>query len=98
MFTLKPRTASSELDESIKIAIDSLSAYPPDSDEYAKIVTQIERQCVLRTAQKASRWHISPDTAAIVIGNLLGIALIVGFERAHVMTSAAKNFVMKASH
>lgn len=35
------------------------------------------------------RFKVSHDTLAIVAGNLLGIAVVVGYERAHVLTSKA---------
>ena len=40
--------------------------------------------------------RVSPDTMAIVAGNLLGIALIVGHERMNVVTSKALGFVLKS--
>ena len=42
-----------------------------------------------------SNWKISPDTLLIVGGNLLGILLILNFEKADIVTSKALNFVLK---
>lgn len=41
------------------------------------------------------RFKVSPDTLAIVLGNLVGIAVVVGYERAHVLTSKAFANVLK---
>jgi hypothetical protein len=62
-----------------------------------------EAECRLKDIEASERlkefdrrWKVSPDTAALVLGNLIGILVIVGHERAHVVTSKALNFVMKA--
>jgi len=39
--------------------------------------------------------RVSPDTLILVAGNLLGIVIILGYERANVITSRAMNLVMK---
>jgi len=39
--------------------------------------------------------RISPDTLATIGANLLGIMIIIGHERAHVVTSKALGFIMK---
>jgi hypothetical protein len=38
---------------------------------------------------------VSPDTIAVVAGNLLGIILILGYEKADVITTKALGFVLK---
>ena len=38
---------------------------------------------------------VSPDTLAIIAGNLLGIGMILSYERCHVITSKAIGFVIK---
>jgi len=40
-------------------------------------------------------WKISPDTLLIVGGNLLGILLILNFEKMDIVTTKALQFVMK---
>lgn len=44
---------------------------------------------------KEKKWNVSPDTMAIVVGNLLGIILILKHEELNVITSKAMNFVIK---
>lgn len=95
MFTRKPPTEESVFDEAIANALKQLDAVPAYSDEYIKIVNQIERFHSMKTSNRPQR--VTPDTKAIVIGNLVGILAIVEFERAHVAASKALNFVMKAS-
>lgn len=40
-------------------------------------------------------WKISPDTVLVVAGNLLGILLILTYEKADIITSKAINFILK---
>ena len=99
MFTDKPKPDTSALDEAINNALKQLDYVPAYSDEYIRIISQIEKLNALRTEIKKidAPQRVSPDTLAVVLGNLLGIVFIVGHERANVVTSKALNFVMKAS-
>lgn len=94
MFTAKPQTEPSELDQAITEVHRVLDSYPPYSQEFAKTLDQLTKLYALKTPETPSR--VSPDTLAIVLGNLLGIVVIVGHERANVVTSKALGFVMKA--
>jgi len=40
-------------------------------------------------------WKVSPDTILIVTGNLLGILLILKYEKLDIITSKAIGFVLK---
>lgn len=42
-----------------------------------------------------SEWQVSPDTLLVVAGNLLGILLILTYEKADIITSKALNFILK---
>lgn len=42
-----------------------------------------------------SEWKVSPDTLLVVAGNLLGILLILTYEKADFITSKAINFILK---
>lgn len=45
--------------------------------------------------QEKSKTRITPDTLMIVAGNLVGIALILGYEHLHVVSSKALGFVLR---
>lgn len=96
MFIRNPQPETTELDKAITDALNSLAYIPAYSAEYAEAMTQLERLHKLKTDNSPKR--VSPDTLAIVLGNIAGIAMIVGYERANVVTSKALNFVLKASH
>ena len=82
------------LDETIDAALAQLSGIPVESDEFTKKMDQINKLYALR--EKHSKKSISPDTMVLVAGNLAGIVLILGYERAHVITSKALGFVLKS--
>jgi hypothetical protein len=44
---------------------------------------------------KKDRWRVSPDTMAIVAGNLIGIVIMVKYERFNVLTSKAKDMLLR---
>lgn len=94
MFTRKTEPDNEKLDAVIDDLLESLPSFEVDSEEYGKAVDRLERLYALK--DKKSERQISPDTMATVAGNLLGIALIVGHERAHLVTSRALDFVKKS--
>lgn len=90
---LKFATKPSVLDAVIEEALAQLSGINVETEEYARKVDQIAKLMKLKEQNAPKR--VSPDTLAIVAGNLAGIVLILGYERAHVVTSKALGFVMK---
>ena len=42
-----------------------------------------------------SKWKISPDTLLVVAGNLMGILLILNFEKMDIIRTKAISFVLK---
>ena len=89
MFTKTPQ--NSKLDALIE---DALTACSPHDEDYDQQVANIEKLYKIKHSAQETR-RVSPDTMAIVAGNLVGIALIVGHERAHVVTTKALSFLMK---
>jgi hypothetical protein len=89
------KNVDQDLEDTIKTAYANLSSYPAHSPEYAAIADQLTKLYAL--TESNSKRRISPDTLVIVAGNLAGILLIVGHEQAHVVTSKALNFVLKAA-
>jgi hypothetical protein len=77
--------------------IDDLTAQmlttDPTDPAYAKMAEQLIRLYPL--IEQDSKKRLSQDTLAIVLGNLVGIGMIVWYERAHVVTSKALGFVLR---
>ena len=81
------------LDAELERAINVLSKEMPDSDDYAKMLTSVERLYEMKDAKVST--SISKDTLAIVGANLVGIFMILKHEFAHPITSKALSFVLR---
>ncbi len=92
MFTKKP-SANTELDNAIDRVLFEMQGCTPESKEYAAIVDQLVKLHALKLAESPQK--LSPDTKAMIAANLFGIAVIVGYERANVVTSKALSFILK---
>lgn len=80
------------IDEMIDNIVREMENLSPDTEEYAKMMTSLER---LYELKKNKKQQVSPDTMAIVIGNLAGIVLILTHERLHVITTKAYQLVVR---
>jgi hypothetical protein len=89
----------SDLDGAIEQLKLELNAYAPGEPEWNASMDRLERLIELRGKTSPAR-RVSPDTLALVAGNLLGILVIVGYEHSHVMVSKASGFIIrpKESH
>ena len=83
----------SQLDLEIESTFDELSELSKDSKEYEKIVKNLELLYKAKSLDRQS--GISKDTFLIVGGNLLGIILILTYERTEIITSKAISFILK---
>lgn len=92
MFTRKP--TDPQLDEAIDSVYADLKGMHAQEDDHKKTVDQLSALYKLKETNSKSK--ISPDTLALISGNLLGIVMIVGYERANVITSKAMQFVKAA--
>lgn len=84
---------SDAIDEPIDKVLNELKEYDPESEEFATQLSFLERLTKIKNVERRDR--VSPDTIAIVAGNLLGILIIVMYEQKHVMTSKAFGFGIK---
>lgn len=90
---MKPKAEKTGLDLVIDKLLKEIADQDFYSEEYTTMVDQLVKLYSLKDNQSNKR--VSKDTLVIVAGNLVGIVLIVGYERAHVVTSKALNFVQK---
>lgn len=82
------------LQKEIDRVIELMSEKHPALNEYEDLMATLTKLYALKETNSKNR--VSKDTLAIVAGNLAGILMIVGHEKAHVVTSKALNFVLKA--
>ena len=93
MLRKTPREPS-ELDKTIQKVHAEIEKVSADSDEFAKMSIQLEKLYKMKTFKKES--SIKSETLIAAGVNLAGIVLILGFERAHVLSSKALGFVRKS--
>lgn len=90
MFNRKPKDKQ-PIDHAIDATFDAYTPYDEDAHKHLKSLKQLY---ALRNQDK--RKGPSSDTILMVAGNLLGIAMVVGHERANVVTSKALQFIKQA--
>lgn len=94
MYTLKTKIDTpTHLDEVITKVLAQMSETNSGTPEFAAMADQLTKLYKLKEIESPSR--VSPDTLAVVAGNLAGILMILNFERVHIVTSKAIGFVLK---
>ena len=88
------REGKSPLDDSIEVAHASLQHLDPTTKEYELVLDRISKLEKMRDAKR--RPSVSPDTLVMAGANLLGILLILNYERTEIITTKALGFVSKA--
>jgi hypothetical protein len=81
------------VDDQIDAVLREMRLVGVDSDQYPKLMAYLER--LTRMKEKERRNPVGKDTIVTVIGNLLGILLIVAYEQKHVLTSRALTQVIR---
>lgn len=94
MFRSKSNDAQEGLDELIDAVQDRLLQMEPDSEEFSKTVDQLDKLHKIKS-DNTDEPRVTLGQLLPVLGNLLGIVLILGYENAHVITSKALAFVAK---
>lgn len=83
-----------ELDIVIDDVLARMRVVGPDDEEYEKLVSYLSTLVSQRDENRKGR-RVSPDTLAIVLGNIGVVVAIILFEREEVITTKAKDFVLK---
>ncbi len=82
-----------KLEKEIKAILSILEEYDPGTEEYAIILDKLERLYELK--KEESKIPINLDSLIVVCGNLLGIVLILNYERLNVITSKAVSLLIR---
>lgn len=83
-----------KLDEEIDAVLNQMQSMDATSEDYEKITKNLGKLYELK-AMNDKHIKVSPDTLAVILGNLAGIVLILSYEQTHVITSKALGFVIK---
>lgn len=78
-------------DDAIERLLGEMNTYDPDTPEYRNALEALERVTKIKAESRKSK--VSADTAAIVLGNLVGILIIVAYEQKHAWTSKASVYI-----
>lgn len=95
VFNKKPDPEEQRIDEVIAASYLNLKNFGTDTKEYAKTVKQIAELEKIKTSLTKKERLFTPDTLLLVGANLLGILLILNFEKMDVVTSKSLGFVSK---
>lgn len=74
---------------------DHLAVTEVDEDNYATLSDRLRELYQIREEATTSKKTISPDVVLTTACNLIGIGMIVEYERVHVIASKALSFVLK---
>lgn len=77
------------LDVQINAVLKKMQGLGVDHEEYPKMMNILDHLHEMKAKERPNR--VSRDTIAIVVGNLLGILVIVVYEQKHVITSKGFN-------
>ena len=93
MFTRKDSTEAVAVKSLINELMTDIQGTRPDDPEYKQMMEQLKNLFGLLAICEPKR--VSPDTIAIICGNIGIAAMVLGFERANVVTSKVFSFLMK---
>jgi hypothetical protein len=97
MFNKKRTPEEHPVDKALADAYLNLAGYNPEDKEHAKTVKQIAALLEIKAAsEKKPRITFSQDAMLTAGASLLGILLILNYERANVVASKALGFVSKS--
>lgn len=80
------------IDEAIERILNRMQYVEVDSEEYGTMVSRLDK---LYAMKNTNRNRVSKDAIWTIGANILGIILILGHERANVVTSKALSFIVK---
>jgi hypothetical protein len=92
VFTVKNKsTETTKLEELIEKVQTRMIDIEPDSTEFGILADQLYKLKETSVPNK----RVSPDTLATIAANLAGILIVIGYERAHIITSKAFSSVLR---
>lgn len=95
MLKLKIDRNPTGLEQAIDRLLSELANETADSEEYARMTDQLVKLHAMKTTEGFRL--PSPDALIAAAANILGIILIVNYERVHVVTSKALPFIRPLS-
>lgn len=94
IFKSKTEKKSDPIDEVIANLANEMVGHEGHTEEYANCAAALKTLYEAK-ATLPKRNVLSADTAATIAANLVGIIMIIGHERANVITTKALGFIIK---
>lgn len=85
--------SESEYDKQVTRVLRKLEAVDPDSEDYGRLVERLKKLQQMRAEDRPEK--LSPNTAALVATNLVGIVMIIRHEQFNFIASKALGFVLR---
>lgn len=93
MYNFRASKTKTELQVARTTAMQELENHTPGSESYKDIMTQIGTLTELINSEKSEK--LSPNTLAVILGNLGVASLVLWYERDNVMTTKLFPFLSK---
>lgn len=91
MFEVNKSAKDAGLSKAIESVYSEMDGSESYTEEYSKSVNQLIKLYSLKQEPK----RVSPDTLAIVVGNIIVASLIIAYESRHIVTTKAPQFLLK---
>lgn len=96
MFNFHPSATKTELQVARTTAMLQLEHHIPGTEDYKHVMDQIETLTELINSEKSEK--LSPNTLAVILGNLGVAGMVLWYERDNVMTTKLFPFLTKAKN
>ena len=93
MFARKSKQETDSLTRAIEKLFDELDEFSGTDEEYETLSDRLTKLYAIK--EKIPTDRVSKETLALIAANLAGIMTIVLFERNNVITTKAKDFMLK---
>lgn len=84
----------SKLEKEIDEVVLMMSTLAPEAEEYQKMAEVLDK-LMKANSYKTSKPGIDPNTVLLIVGNILGILLVLNYEQLHCVTSKALGMIQK---
>lgn len=84
---------NAKLDEAIDNLLDEMSCYEGHTEQYKQLSERLEELTKLR--DRKAKFPVSPDVMFAAGANILGMILIMRFERLNIITTKAFTFLAR---
>lgn len=96
MFDKYIKGRPSKLDEPIDKLLLKIDNDGPDHPDYKTRLKELNKLYRMKALEPKGFWsRVNSDTVLIVVGGVVQIVIIVGYEHVHVVASKALNYVFK---